>query len=305
MRILIIFILALAFNPIDALAQSKDSNRPVMSFPQGGLWQQSFDTTYGSPGKINRELRAAIYVYSLLEEQGVTADRVKVAIVIHGSATFDFLQDERYREHYGNVANPNIELVKEFLAYGGELWMSGFGLNFREVKTSDVLAGVGIAPSGLLAHAELNRRGYSLNPFDGTPKKAEEKDPVFSPIKGPFPLSSAVKVGNVLYLSGDLGIAKTGRGLVKGGIEPETQRMMERIGTTLAEHDLDFDDVFKCTVFLADMDEWQQFNAIYKSFFKSGQYPARSAIGGSALAVNARVEMECLAWTGYSHKQPD
>ena len=298
MRIFIALVFILAVAPAMVFAQSSDPDRPVMSFPEDGVWRQSFDTTYGSAGEVNRDLRAAIYVYSMLEDQGVSTDRVKVAVVIHGSATFDFLQDEQYREHYGDIANPNEALVSEFLAYGGELWMSGFGLDFREIEASELLSGVGIAPSGLIAHAELNRQGFSLNTFDGNPEKGADEKPVFTPLEGSFPLSSAVKVGNILHLSGDLGIAKDGRGLVEGGIEPETRRMMERIADTLAAHDLDYADVFKCTVFLVDMNEWQQFNSVYKSFFEPGRYPARSAVGVSALAANARVEMECLAWAG-------
>lgn len=125
--------------------------------------------------------------------------------------------------------------------------------------------------------------------------KAPHAAPVFTPSDLPYPFSSAVQVGDTLYLSGEIGDAGDGSGVVPGGIEPETRRMFDRIGATLARHGLGFDDVFKCTVFLADMAEWPAFNAIYKGYFKPGRYPARSALGVNGLALGARVEMECWA----------
>ena len=120
--------------------------------------------------------------------------------------------------------------------------------------------------------------------------------PVFTPSKLPYPFSSAVQVGDILYLSGEIGVAGEGFGLVLGGIEPETHRMFERIKATLAQHGLGLKDVFKCTVMLADMSEWQAFNKIYSGYFEPGRYPTRSAMGVSGLALGARVEMECWAY---------
>ena len=128
--------------------------------------------------------------------------------------------------------------------------------------------------------------------------KAPPAGPVFSPSDMPYPFSSAVRVGDVLYLSGQLGAVDGGGTLVPGGIEPETRAMFTRIGQTLKQHGLTFDNVFKCQVFLADMADWPKFNAIYASYFKNGRYPARSAMGVNGLALGARVEMECWAWAG-------
>ena len=128
------------------------------------------------------------------------------------------------------------------------------------------------------------------------PASARPADPVFTPSELPHPFSAAVQVGDILYLSGDIGVADGGQSLVPGGIEPETRRMFERIGATLAGHDLGFGDLFKCTVMLADMADWPAFNAIYREHFEAGRYPARSAMGVNGLALGARVEMECWAW---------
>ena len=128
------------------------------------------------------------------------------------------------------------------------------------------------------------------------PASARPADPVFTPSELPYPFSAAVQVGDILYLSGDIGAADDGQSLVPGGIEPETRRMFERIGATLAGHGLGFDDLFKCTVMLADMADWPAFNAIYRDHFEAGRHPARSAMGVNGLALGARVEMECWAW---------
>jgi len=113
-----------------------------------------------------------------------------------------------------------------------------------------------------------------------------------SPI--PLPFSDAVRVGDLLFLSGKIGVAPGQRELVPGGIEPETKQTMENIRATLEAHGSSLDRVVKCTVFLADITEWPQMNGIYAQFFPKNK-PARSAMGASGLALNARVEIECIA----------
>jgi 2-iminobutanoate/2-iminopropanoate deaminase len=120
--------------------------------------------------------------------------------------------------------------------------------------------------------------------------------PVYYPSEFPYPFSDAVQVGDMLILSGQLG-AKPGSGtVVPGGIEPETRQTMDNIGASLKRRGLGFDDVVKCTVMLADMKEWPAFNTVYASYFKPGHFPARSAFGATALALGARVEIECWAY---------
>jgi 2-iminobutanoate/2-iminopropanoate deaminase len=109
-----------------------------------------------------------------------------------------------------------------------------------------------------------------------------------------LPFSEAVRVGNTLYLSGQIGIVPGSMKLVEGGIKTEARQTMENIKATLEAHGYAMTDVVKCTVMLADMSEWGTFNEVYKSFF-SGRYPARSAFGANGLAIGARVEVECIA----------
>ena len=70
---------------------------------------------------------------------------------------------------------------------------------------------------------------------------------------------------------------------------------MENIRTSLEAHGLSMDNVVKCTVMMADIGEWNAFNEVYRTDFKAGAYPARSAFGSSGLAFDARVEVECVA----------
>ena len=136
-----------------------------------------------------------------------------------------------------------------------------------------------------------------------TPAIAQPDGPQFRPLEGSAtPYSEAVQVGDTLYLAGKLGTAADGSGLVPGGIIAETRRAMESIGETLAKYDLSHDAVFKCTVFLADINDFAKFNAVYRTFFKEGRYPARSTVAVKGLALGAAIEIECMAHApGYSN----
>ena len=134
------------------------------------------------------------------------------------------------------------------------------------------------------------------------PAQAEEPGPRFynSPALAAAkpPLSQAVRVGDILYMSGAIGIVPGTPELAPGGIEGETKQAMDNIGAVLKANDLSFDNVVKCTVMLADMAKWGDFNKVYVTYFKPGRLPARSAFGASGLARNAQVEVECLAYAG-------
>ena len=112
-----------------------------------------------------------------------------------------------------------------------------------------------------------------------------------------LPLSDAVQVGDLLFLSGVVGNVPGTLRLVPGGIKAETRQTMDNISAVLKARNLDMAAVIKCTVFLADIAEWSAFNAVYAEYF-SGPPPARSAFGANGLALGARVEVECAAYAG-------
>ncbi len=121
-------------------------------------------------------------------------------------------------------------------------------------------------------------------------------DPEFIHPDGPpvNPFSPAVRVGNLVFVSGTLGTTGTGLTLVPGGITPETRQVMENIKRTLAAAGLGMDRLVKCTAFLADLKEWPAMNEVYRSYFPNGKYPARAAVQATLLN-GARVELECAA----------
>ena len=108
-----------------------------------------------------------------------------------------------------------------------------------------------------------------------------------------LPFSSAVRVGDTLYLSGSIGVIPGTLDLAEGGIQGETRQTLENIRSVVETFGSSMDRVVKCTVFLADMAEWGAMNEVYRTFFENP--PARSALGASGLALGARVEIECIA----------
>lgn len=110
------------------------------------------------------------------------------------------------------------------------------------------------------------------------------------------PFSPAVRVGDVIFLAGQIGTDAAANGaVIAGGIEAETRQTLENIKRTVEAVGSSMDNIVKCTVMMADMAEWDRMNVVYREFFSEGRLPARSAFGTSGLALNARVEIECIA----------
>ncbi len=111
---------------------------------------------------------------------------------------------------------------------------------------------------------------------------------------GSAPFSEAVRVGRMLYLSGQLGVDSSGT-LVSGGVKAETKQVLENIKAILERNGSAMDQVVKCTVMLADIAERPAMSEVYVTFFPPERRPARSTFGTSGLALGARVEIECMA----------
>ena len=110
-----------------------------------------------------------------------------------------------------------------------------------------------------------------------------------------LPFSDAVRVGDIVYLSGQLGIAD---GKLPDGIEAQTRQTMDNIGVVLKRAGVGYDRIFHCTAFLSDMKDWPAFNKVYVGYFPDGPLPARSAVDVDGLALGALLELECQAWAG-------
>jgi 2-iminobutanoate/2-iminopropanoate deaminase len=108
----------------------------------------------------------------------------------------------------------------------------------------------------------------------------------------PYPFSAAVRTGNLLFVSGQVGMRD---GKVVEGIEEQTRATLENIRGVLALADASLEDVVKVTVFITDMSLWPAMNEIYREYFPKDP-PARSALGVNGLALpELLVEMECVA----------
>ena len=111
-----------------------------------------------------------------------------------------------------------------------------------------------------------------------------------------LPFSSAVRVGDMLYLSGQIGIGANGK--LPDGIDAQARQTMDNIGAVLKGQGLGWGDVVKCTVMLDNMADWPAFNKVYVTYFTDGKFPARSAFGADGLALGALLEVECMAYAG-------
>lgn len=108
-----------------------------------------------------------------------------------------------------------------------------------------------------------------------------------------LPFSDAVRLGELLILSGQIGTDSTNQ-LVPGGMVAEARQTLENVRGVLERNGAGLRDVVKCTVMLADISEWAAFNEVYRTYFTE-RLPARSAFGANGLALGARVELECWA----------
>jgi 2-iminobutanoate/2-iminopropanoate deaminase len=111
-----------------------------------------------------------------------------------------------------------------------------------------------------------------------------------------LPFSEAVRVGDTLYLSGQLGITADGK--LPEGMEAQARQAMDNIGAVLKRQGLGFGNLVKCTVMLDNMADWPAFNKVYVTYFPDGKFPARSAFGTDGLALGALLEVECIAYAG-------
>lgn len=108
------------------------------------------------------------------------------------------------------------------------------------------------------------------------------------------PYSPAVKLGDFVYLSGQLGMSVDGE-LVSEDVVEQTHQAMKNMGSLLAEMGLSYRHVVKTTVFVKDLNDFAKVNEVYGSYFNEGTYPARSCVEVARLPKDAKVEIECMA----------
>ena len=158
-----------------------------------------------------------------------------------------------------------------------------------------------VLPFLVLGCAMSVSEGEGDAPAEGAAASADPSPPVVEHLQAPgadldLPFSEAVRVGDLLFLSGQIGNQPGTLELVEGGIRAETRQTLEHVQAIVERHGSSMARVVKCTVFLDDMGDWPAMNEVYRESFPNP--PARSALGASGLALGAKVEIECIAAVG-------
>jgi 2-iminobutanoate/2-iminopropanoate deaminase len=122
------------------------------------------------------------------------------------------------------------------------------------------------------------------------------KQPVTSPTAAPAigPYSPAVKVGNILFLSGQIPLDPASGQIVDGDIRAQTSRVLQNIGELLKAGGADFSNVVRTTIFLADLADFGVVNEVYATYF-TAPYPARATVQVARLPRDVRVEIDAIA----------
>lgn len=125
----------------------------------------------------------------------------------------------------------------------------------------------------------------------------ESTDVIFhkshEPKKQSAPFSDVVQAGNMYFLAGQIGMDHTSRTLVEGGIQAETEQAIENIEDVLEQHGMTLDHVVKCTVILANIEDFAAFNEIYTQYFT--KKPARTTFAAKGIAANGNIEIDVIA----------
>jgi len=109
------------------------------------------------------------------------------------------------------------------------------------------------------------------------------------------PYSQAIKFGNLIFLSGQIGIDPKTNELVKGGIEKETEQIFENIINILKTLNANLDNILKVNIYLKNLEDFPKVNEIYQNYFKEN-FPARTTVGGVSLPKNALIEVDVIAY---------
>ncbi len=136
-----------------------------MELPSDAAWKHAFDAANAGGGEVNGGLGRADAFLDIMEAAGAARDQITVAVVVHGEAVFDVVNADRHATEVEGSDHPNAVLVERIIEAGGEIWVCARSAAWQNVGDDDLLPGVRFAPSAMTAHAELQRRGFSLNPY--------------------------------------------------------------------------------------------------------------------------------------------
>ena len=138
----------------------------VAEFPADEAFRHSFDVAEGAEGEArNRGIESAARFVNMHAAAGVDPDNIQVAVVVHGSAIRDLLTDDRRKARDFGDVNPSGAMVRAMLAKDVRFIICGQSLIGSGYRADELIPGVEIALSAMTAHARLQQRGYTVNPF--------------------------------------------------------------------------------------------------------------------------------------------
>ena len=136
-----------------------------LAIPKKAAFKIRYDVKdAATPGELSKNLVAVARFLNMSVENGVTPEKVRLAVVVHGGATKDLIVDARYQAEK-NASNANAPLIAALVEKGVDIYLCGQSAAAYEVKKEDLLPGVKMSLSAMHAHAILDGEGYSLNPF--------------------------------------------------------------------------------------------------------------------------------------------
>lgn len=136
-----------------------------MELPPDAAWKHVFDSVEVGGKEVNGGLGRADAFLEIMESAGAAPHQATVAVVVHGRAVFDVVNFARHSVEFEGSDHPNATLVEQIIDAGGEIWVCARSAAWQDVGDDDLLPGVRFAPSAMTAHADLQRRGFSLNPY--------------------------------------------------------------------------------------------------------------------------------------------
>lgn len=251
----------------------------------------------GRPARWFNEFIASYFSYAFMHSRRPEAAELwdVMAEAIAGAHDPAHRTLEEFEELYAGVGAGDYGWYQSAFELRANRVFEEQGLAFlREVKEAYPAGTEPASPYQVMSELEAMAPGFEEWAAIFEPDLEHVAGVVFPP---GLPFSEAVRVGDVLYLAGSIGTEPGTAELVSGGIEAEARQAMENIKKSLDAAGSSMERIARCTVFLADMDEWEAFNEVYETYFEA-PYPARSAVGVSELAFGARVEIECTAAAG-------
>ena len=109
------------------------------------------------------------------------------------------------------------------------------------------------------------------------------------------PYNQAILKDNTLYASGQIAIDPTTNQLISGNIKSETKQVMDNLAAVLRAADMDFTQVVKCSIFISDMNDFNEINQVYGLYFDNDTAPARETVQVAVLPKNVNVEISLIA----------